>query len=92
MFILSSLPVSATEYKIVDIQRTSVFAGKLGQRVSEDVVIEKAGMQIRVHIAGSYHTLCVREGQRLHVGETISIRGAAPADGDTVPRGRIAKS
>lgn len=92
MFILAPIPTTASEYKIVDIHRTSVFAGKLGQRVSEDLVVEMNGTKILVHVAGSYHTLCVREGQRLHVGETVTIKGATPNEGDTVARGRIAKA
>jgi len=92
MFILAPIPTTTTEYKIVDIRRTSVFAGKLGQRVSEDVVVESNGTKILVHIAGSYHSLIVREGQRLHLGDTISIKGAMPTEGATVARGRIAKA
>jgi copper(I)-binding protein len=45
-----------------------------------------------VHIAGSYHTMCVRPGQRLHEGDTITIRGEAPNEGATIPRGRISKA
>ncbi|RYG25789.1 hypothetical protein EON82_05820 [bacterium] len=80
------------EYKIVEIRRESKFAGKLGHRVSENLVVEAAGTRILVHIAGSYHTMCVRPGQRLHEGDTITIRGEAPSEGATIPRGRISKA
>ena len=89
--IVAILPTQA-DYKIVEIRRESAFAGKLGQRVTEDLVVERAGSRILVHIAGSYHTMCVRPGQRLHEGDTISIHGEVPSEGATIPRGRIAKA
>jgi hypothetical protein len=80
------------EYKIVEVRRDAKFAGRLGQRVTEDLVVERAGSRILVHIAGAYHTMCVRPSQRLHEGDTVTIRGEAPNEGATIPRGRISKA
>lgn len=88
--IVAFLPAQA-EYKIVEVRREAKFAGKLGQLVSEDLIVEATGTRILVHVAGSYHTMCVRPGQRLHEGDTITIRGEAPSEGATIPRGRIAR-
>lgn len=91
MLFASQPPIQPVEYKIVEIRRQSAFAGRLGQRISEDLVIERDGTQVLVHVAGSYHTLCVREGSRLHVGETVSIRGELAGDRTTVTREQIRK-
>lgn len=89
----SVMPVlEAAPFSIVDVRRHAVFAGRLGERVSEDLVVERDGTKILVHIAGSYHTLAVREGARLHVGDTVTIRGEDPAEGATVARDRIRKA
>ena len=89
--IVALLPAQA-DYKIVEIRRESKFAGRLGQLVSEDLVVERAGTRVMVHIAGSYHTMCVRPRQRLHEGDTVTIRGEAPSEGATIPRGRIVRA
>ena len=94
MFLLPTLlptDLQAPEYRVVDVVRHATFAGKLGQRVSEDMVVAQGDARILVHIRGTYHTMAVREGSRLHVGDTVTIRGAAPTDGSTVDRERVRK-
>jgi len=94
MFLLPTLlptDLQAPEYRVVDVVRHATFAGKLGQRVSEDMVVAQGDARILVHIRGTYHTMAVREGSRLHVGDTVTIRGEIPTDGATVARERIRK-
>ncbi len=93
MFIvpLIGMSIVSAEYKIVEIKRESAFAGKLGQRVSEDLVLSHGDMKITVHIAGNYHTMAVHPNERLHVGDTISIRGDV-SDAKTISRDRIRKA
>lgn len=80
-----------TEYRIVAVRQKRAFAGKLGQRVSEDLVIARGETTILVHVAGSYHTMAVRPGQRLNVGDAVAIQGPVKGDGETVSRHQIKK-
>lgn len=77
------------EYKVVGVVRHAVFAGKLGQRVSEDLLIGRDGLRALIHVRGTYHTLSMRAASMIREGDTITIRGAAPGEGDTVDRERI---
>ena len=80
------LPAEFVPYKVVEVRQSAAFAGRLGQRASEEIVIERGGARILVRVAESYHTRAVREGSRLHVGDTVTIRGEV---GETVARERI---
>ena len=70
-------------------RREAVFAGWLGRRVSESLVLARGDGRIVVRVGGSYHTTAVREGERLHAGDTVAIRGTFAETGATVARERI---
>ena len=86
------MPLLPPQYKIVEIRPHAVFAGKLGKRVSEEIVVARGDVRILVRIAGTYHTLAVRPASRLHVGDTVTIRGDLKGPKATVARDRIRKA
>lgn len=90
-FIPALIALSASEptYKVVEIDRKSVFAGKLGHRVTEDVTIEQNGVRTLIHV-GAYHTMAVRPAAYLHVGDTVTI-WAKFDEGSTLELSRIHK-
>ncbi len=85
------MPLVPTPYTIVELRPQAVFAGRLGQRVTEEMVVARGGQRILVRIAGAYHTLAVRPASRLHVGDTVTIRGDLKGPEATVARDRIRK-
>ena len=85
------MPLVPTPYTIVELRPHAVFAGKLGQRVTEEMVVKRGEERILVRIAGAYHTLAVRPASRLHVGDTVTIRGDLKGETTTVARDRIRK-
>ena len=63
----------ASSYKIVEIDRTAIFAGKLGQLVHESLVIERDGKRYTITVRGDYHTTCVHPNQRLREGDEVRL-------------------
>lgn len=63
----------ATSYKIVEIDRTAVFAGRLGNLVHESLVVEREGKRYTITVHGDYHTACLHANQRLHEGDEIRL-------------------
>jgi hypothetical protein len=78
----------AAEYKIVEVQRTAKFAGKLGQLVREALVVEHDGQRITINVRGDYHTQCVPPARRFHEGDQIRLSSPA-SDGASVNRESI---
>jgi len=62
------------EYKVVRVERTEAFAGKLGRRVEETLTVERDGTTYTVHLHG-YHTAITRNRHEYHEGETIRLHG-----------------
>ena len=56
------------EYVVREVRREASFAGRLGQRVREELVLEQGGRVIVVEVAGAYHTMCVHPSARLEAG------------------------
>lgn len=87
--ILALSPASdmqATTYKIVEIERRSAFAGKLGRRVHESLVLEKDGQRYTISVRGDYHTNCVRPWQRLKEGDEIKLGAPLTESATSVSR------
>ncbi len=60
-------------YEIIQVNRQAVFAGRLGDRVREALVVERNGTRYTIHVKGDYHTRNVRLSQRFQEGETIRL-------------------
>lgn len=90
-FIPALIALSASEptYQVIEIDRKSVFAGKLGRRVTENVTLEQNGVRTLIHV-GAYHTMAVRPSATLHVGDTVAI-WAKFHEGSTLEIDRIHK-
>jgi hypothetical protein len=74
IFAVLAVPSAASAtYTIVEIDRESHFAGRLGQRVHEKLVVESDGQRYTVDIRGDYHTRCVRPWQRLKEGDEVRL-------------------
>jgi transketolase C-terminal domain/subunit len=80
----------ATTYKIVEIERHAVFAGKLGDLVHEALVVERDGNRYTITIEGDYHTACLHEKQRFHKGDTIRL-GSPISGNTTIDRDRVGR-
>lgn len=76
------------EYVVREVRREAVFAGRLGDRVHEQLVLEQNGRTVVVDVAGFYHTMCVRSSARLESGDRVSAR-AGLTDGAKVSRDSI---
>lgn len=90
--VILNAPSQAESYKIVDIARQSVFAGKLGDLVHETLTVERDGQRYTITVRGDYHTRCVRPGQRFHEGDMIQFSGSPTASEFSVDRDRISRS
>jgi hypothetical protein len=93
LFCAALAPVSASnagleEYVVREVRREAVFAGKLGQRVHEQLVLEHNGTTVVVDVKGFYHTMCVHPSARLEAGDRVSAR-AGLSDGSSVSRDSI---
>jgi hypothetical protein len=78
----------ATDYKVVEVQRTARFAGKLGSLVRESLVLEHDGQKITINVRGDYHTHCVPPSRRFHEGDQVRLSSPA-SDGASIDRDRI---
>jgi hypothetical protein len=82
-------PSQAASYKIVDVARNAVFAGKLGDLVHETLTVEKDGQRYTITVRGDYHTACVRRSHRFQDGDQIRISSAISGSEATIDRERI---
>jgi len=75
-------------FLIVGVSRDSAFAGRLGQRVSREVLVLRSGSQtIQVRIDGAYHTNFMPKGQVFAVGQNVALRW--PLKGVHAPRANV---
>ncbi|MEQ1821757.1 MAG: hypothetical protein ABL949_04555 [Fimbriimonadaceae bacterium] len=58
--------------RIVSVDRHEAFAGKLGHRVSFDLVVESDGVRYRVH-TGRYHTNVAGKVPTFSIGDNASF-------------------
>ena len=77
---------SAQTFEIVEVNQRSVFAGKLGRRVEEDLVVKGSEGTITVHVSGAYHTKCTHSHQRPQVGQQLSLVNAEGKSEVTISR------
>jgi hypothetical protein len=63
----------ATSYNIVEIKQKTQFAGQLGKRVQETMVIENGSQRYVVQIDGKYHTAITGKAQMVKVGDKITF-------------------
>ena len=87
---LTPLHLHADNFKIVEIDRKTAFAGRLGLRVHENLVVERDGHRYTINVKGDYHTRFVRVSQRLKEGDEIRLP-AISGDSATVSRERISR-
>lgn len=77
----SFISAQDTTYTVIEVKRTEHFAGRLGNRVREALVIEAGTRRYEVSIVGAYHTLHMGS-KRLKVGDKVRISGRSnPVDG-----------
>lgn len=77
-------------YRIVEIERDAHFAGRLGKRVHEKLVVESNGQRYTVDVRGDYHTRCVRPAQRLREGDEVRLPDLS-GDRASVARDQISR-
>lgn len=63
----------SADYKVLQVKSESVFAGRLGDRVREDLIVEGASGRVTIHVRGDYHTQMTRPSQRFHAGDQIRL-------------------
>lgn len=88
----ASMPFVAaqdTVFEIIKVDRNSAFAGKLGRRVTETLVIQSGSQRYELKIDGISHTFNTRESQRFAVGQKIRFSGHASPKSGTVRRDEI---
>jgi hypothetical protein len=68
-------PVEAVDLQaqIVEVRQESVFAGRLGERVRETLVVTVGGERFEVRVVGDYHTRTTRHYQRFQPGQTVRL-------------------
>lgn len=86
----STANIQADTYKIVQIDRKTAFAGRLGLRVRENLTVERDGHRYTISVRGDYHTRFVREYQRFKEGDEIRLP-ALKGDTATIDRDRISR-
>lgn len=71
--LLALQPTAApSDFTVVEAQRTSAFAGKLGRRVSDHLIVERGGVRYHLSIA-KRHTLHGDPGAEFRVGERLRL-------------------
>lgn len=73
--------LDAAVYQIKSVERVASFSGRMGELVHDNLTVEKDGKTYEVIINGSYHTMCVRPGDRFAVGKSVSISSKPGEDG-----------
>lgn len=72
--LLASAPQTGDAYTIVEAKRTVAFAGKLGNRVEDNLIVERDGVRYRLEI-GHRHTRFGNVGEPFSAGEKIAVHG-----------------
>jgi hypothetical protein len=69
-------------YNIIEIKQKAQFAGQLGQRFQESMVIENGSQRYVVQIDGKYHTAIAGKALMVKVGDKITFaRTSNPMNG-----------
>lgn len=90
----ASMPFVAaqdTVFEIVKVDRNSAFAGKLGRRIEETIVVQSGSQRYTIKIEGISHTFNTRRAQRFSVGQKVKFSGHASPKSGTVKRDDIRK-
>ena len=61
------------DYKIVDVNVDTKFAGRLGKRIMTDLVVEADGQRVTIHIQDVRHTRFQSATSTFKVGEFIAL-------------------
>lgn len=65
------------KFEVRSVDRTEVFAGRLGKRVTERLEVSRDGKDYKVIIDGAYHTrMGGRQMPRLSSGDSVSLHGS----------------
>lgn len=83
------LSQDSANYKVLEVKAQAVFAGRLGDRVREDLIVEGSGGRITIHVKGDYHTRMTRPSQRFHAGDKIHLPRAVSGPEASVDRWSI---
>lgn len=85
------LPVAIAEpvHRITEVERTAVFAGRLGQRITETLVVDAGGRKVRIVLLGAYHSRAVAESARLRAGDEIRLGFPIRSDEMRAPRDEV---
>jgi hypothetical protein len=71
-FAMVTTPAAPTEYTVESIQQKSVFAGKLGYRITETAVLV-AGNQRTQKVVATYHSRFGQPKARVLVGSKVRL-------------------
>jgi hypothetical protein len=78
----SFISAQDTVYTVTDIRIQSNYAGRLGRRTSETLVISLGEQKYTIKVDGDYHSLCHRPTHAVRVGDKVKIGGKSnPKDG-----------
>lgn len=72
-----SSPATADTYEVTEVIQHKVFAGKLGDRVTEELVLKSGSETVTVQVSGFYHTRCTHRGQRIGIGDKLTLAAGA---------------
>lgn len=75
---LTLIPILATaittanhhDYKVVSVERTEAYAGKLGRRVHQTLLVERDGKRYSITL-GRSHTAIARSTKSYSAGDTV---------------------
>ena len=67
-----------SEFKVVEFYRHAAFAGKLGNRIDDVLIVTANGQQYKVRL-GRAHTR-FGEVEAFHAGDTITLKGVRHGD------------
>ncbi len=54
--IAASMLLAPADWKVVEVREHEVFAGKLGTLVREEIIAERSGVKVEIHVAERHHT------------------------------------
>lgn len=85
------LPVMTAEpvYRIAEVERAAVFAGRLGQRITETLIVDVEGRKVRIVLLGAYHSRAVAGNARFRAGDEIRLGFPIRSDEMRAPRDEV---
>lgn len=79
-------PPDLPTYRVVEVRQERAFAGKLGERIREMLVLEAGSQRYTVRVEGHIHTLTTRSTVLVKRGDRIVIVGRSRPEQGAIRR------